>query len=109
NNSGPCTSCHQTGDYVLLSADPNANFAAIKKMPYIMKFALADVNVDGTFKDIVPADRFKDRGMETGHPAYTLNTARLTALTTFFTTVYGKWKAGTCAAAAGAPDGGADM
>jgi mono/diheme cytochrome c family protein len=106
-NGGSCTSCHQTGEYVLLSADTNANFNALITMPFIMKFAEASVAVDGTFTDIVATNRFKDRGTEPGHPSYTLTTARQTALTSFFTLTYNKWKAGNCVAAAPAStDGG---
>jgi hypothetical protein len=95
-NGGPCTSCHQTGAYVYLSVDPNQNFLRLQQSPYIMKFALPSVNPDGTFKDIVAADRFLNRGKEVGHVAYTLTTARQQALTTFFQDTYNRYKAGNC-------------
>jgi hypothetical protein len=102
-NGGPCTSCHQTGAYVLLSNAPTSNFQHLMYSPYIMKFALPVFNPDGSCKDIVPANRFLDRGQEIGHPAYTLTTARQQALTNFFQATYNNWKAGNCTAA---PDGG---
>jgi len=97
-NGGNCTACHQTGQYVFLSASPTANFQRLKQSPYIMKFALPNLNADGTFKDIVEAARFLDRGKEPGHPQYTLATNRANALTQFFTLTYNKWKAGNCPA-----------
>jgi hypothetical protein len=55
------------------------------------------VKPDGSFSDIVAANRFLDRGKETGHPQYTLTTTRATALTNFFTLSYQHYKAGNCA------------
>lgn len=100
-NGGTCTSCHQTGQYVFLSASPTGNFTRLQQSPYIMKFALPTLNTDGTFKDIAPALRFKDRGTEPGHPQYTLTTNRVNALNNFFQLTYTKWKAGNCPAPAG--------
>jgi mono/diheme cytochrome c family protein len=98
-NGGSCVSCHQTGMYVFLSNSPQANFDRLHTMPWIMKFAIADVGPDGSFRDIVAANRFRDRGQETGHPAYTLSAARATALSDFFTRTYAHYKAGGCTAA----------
>jgi hypothetical protein len=95
-NGGPCTSCHQTGQYVRLSADAKANFAALRTMPFVLKFAVASVNPDGTFADIVAANRFLDRGQEPGHPAYKLSSNRTQALQDFFQATYASWKAGNC-------------
>ncbi len=95
-NGGPCTSCHATGAYVYLSNTPTNNFNRLKESPWLMKFALGTINTDGTFKDVEAANRFLDRGKEPGHPQYTLNTTRATALTTFFTSTYTKYKAGNC-------------
>jgi hypothetical protein len=102
-NQGPCTSCHQTGNYVYLSVAPTANFQRLQQSPYIMKYALPTMNPDGTFKDIAQAYRFRDRGQETGHPAYTLTAARLQALDTFFQATYTKYKAGNCPKPPGSP------
>ena len=95
-NNGTCDSCHQTGSYVLLAADATTTFNAMHTIPYLLKFAVADINPDGSFKDIVSADRFINRGKEPGHPAYTMATARATALKNFFTLSYTHYKAGNC-------------
>jgi hypothetical protein len=97
-DGGSCYSCHQTGMYVFLSTDATANFNHLNMSPWILKFAVAAVNPDGSFQDIVAANRFRDRGQETGHPAYTLTQARQTALTTYFQDTYTKYKAGNCVA-----------
>lgn len=97
-NAGSCYSCHSTGMYVYLSTDSNANEQHLQRTPWLLKFAQASTNPDGTFLDIVPANRFRDRGSETGHPQYTLSDARLSALTNFFMLTYNKWKAGNCPA-----------
>ncbi len=101
-NVGNCKTCHSIGDYVLLGGDSSANFKALSTIPYLMKFAAAELAVDGTFQDIVPTNRFADKGGESGHPAYTLSSTRKTALQKFFQDTYSKWKAGAC----GSPDGG---
>jgi hypothetical protein len=95
-NGGPCTSCHQTGMYVFLSNDTTQNFQRLQQSPWIMKFALASVNADGSFADIVAANRFRDRGQEPGHPPYTLSSARQQALDSFFQDTYARYKAGNC-------------
>jgi hypothetical protein len=112
-NGGSCVSCHQTGLYVYLSNTPSANFDRLHTMPWLLKFANASVNPDGSFADVVASNRFADRGKEAGHPAYTLTTARAKALTDFFNLTYTKYKAGNCtpppaptAADGGTPDGG---
>jgi hypothetical protein len=106
NGGDTCSSCHTSGAYVMLSADATGTFSHLKTMPYILKFAVAATNADGSFKDIIAANRFLDRGKEIGHPAFTLNAARATALTNFFNLSYTHYKAGNCPAAAGTPDGG---
>jgi mono/diheme cytochrome c family protein len=102
-NAGQCSSCHETGMYVYLSGNATNNFTHMYQMPWLMKFAIASTNADGSFADIVPAWRIRDRGQEAGHPAYTLTTARLTALTNMFNLTYTKYKAGNCTPPAAAP------
>jgi hypothetical protein len=107
NGGDTCNSCHGSGDYVLLTPSATQTWSALHTMPYVLKFAVAAINSDGSFKDIVPANRFLDRGKEIGHPAFTLTTARATALTNFFNLSYQHYKAGSCpTTAAGTPDGG---
>ena len=107
--AGQCWSCHSTGLYVYLSTDANANFARLQKSPWILKFADASVDATGNFLDIIATNRFRDRGMEAGHPQYILADARIQALSMFFTLTYNRWKAGGTGgcAAMGPVDGGA--
>jgi hypothetical protein len=106
---GECYSCHQTGMYnVALTKSANNNFNLMHTMPWLLKFAQATTAADGTFQDITPTERIRDRGSEAGHPVYTLTTARQQALDTFFQLTYTRYKAGSCSAPAAAPvpDGG---
>ncbi|MGZ4555762.1 MAG: hypothetical protein ACXVXZ_08450 [Mycobacteriaceae bacterium] len=95
-DAGQCWSCHSTGLYVYLSKSVTDNFTNIKLNPTLGKFAAATYNADGSFKDIVQANRIRDRGTAPGHPSYTLSATRDTALTTFFNSTYTKYKAGNC-------------
>jgi hypothetical protein len=94
--AGPCYSCHSTGLYVYLSKDATQNFTMLQTQPSLSKFVDAEYNADGTFKDIVQTYRIRDRGTAPGHPQYVLSSARTSALDTFFTSTYTKYKAGNC-------------
>ncbi len=96
-DAGECYSCHQTGLYnVYLSKISTDNFTRIQTSPNLLKLAAADVKADGSLNDIIQADRFQNRGQLPGHPGYTLTTARLNAINTFFMSTYTKYKAGNC-------------
>lgn len=97
--AGPCKSCHQTGTGgAFLSGDPSETFQNTHQMPYILKLVLGTVNPDGSFKDLVPANRFIDKGSEGGqHPKFLMTPERALAIQAFFGTTYDKWKAGPCA------------
>jgi hypothetical protein len=106
---GECYSCHQSGMYnVALTKNANNNFNLMHTMPWLLKFAQATTATDGTFQDITPTERIRDRGSEAGHPVYTLSTPRQQALDNFFQLTYTHYKAGNCTAPAAAPvpDGG---
>jgi hypothetical protein len=106
---GECYSCHQSGMYnAALTKSSNNNFNLLHTMPWLLKFAQATVNPDGSFADITPTERIRDRGNEAGHPIYTLTTTRQQALDDFFKLTYTHYKAGNCTAPAAAPvpDGG---
>lgn len=108
-DAGECYSCHLSGMYnVALTKDPNNNFNLMHTMPWIFKLAQATTNADGSFADIAPTERIRDRGSEAGHPVYTLSTPRQQALDGFFQLTYAHYKAGNCIAPAVAPpvDGG---
>ncbi len=108
-SAGECYSCHGTGMYnVALTKQGNENFDLLHTMPWLLKFAQATTAADGTFQDITPTERIRDRGSEAGHPTYTLTNARQQALDQFFQLTYTHYKAGNCSAPTAAPfDGGA--
>lgn len=94
---GECYSCHATGMFgTFLSKLPTNNLTMWKTSPWVEKYATASVKPDGSFADIIPTNRFRDRGVEAGHPPYQLTAARQTALDTFFMLTYTHYKAGNC-------------
>ena len=99
---GPCYSCHTTGTgAAFLSQTGNdiiTNWKNYPAMPYVLKIATGTVNPDGTFKDLVPANRFRDKGQENDgtHPQYILSTTRQQAMDQFFQATYQKYSTGNC-------------
>ncbi len=87
---GQCTACHQTGTGgAYLSNNNGDNFDAHKNanMYYVLKLVLGTVNADGSFKDLVPAYRFRDKGLPPfgtpPHPSYQLTPEREAAVDEF--------------------------
>lgn len=97
-NQGRCKNCHNTGTGgAFLGADPTQNFEMNRNSPYLLKLVLGTVNQDGSFKDVVAANRFRDKGQEnSAHPNFTLTDARLQALNNFYSLTYQKYLAGGC-------------
>lgn len=95
-NTGRCNSCHNNGEHdVTLSADENLTFQGLTDMRHLLRFVVADVQTDGTCKDIIQANRLWQRGQEPGHPQY--NPANIQSwVDQFYQLTYAKWKAGTC-------------
>jgi hypothetical protein len=95
---GPCRSCHQTGTGgAFLSEDSTQSFEQNRQMPYILKLVLGTVSADGSFADLVPANRFVEKGGEGGlHPKYIMTPERQIAISLFFEATYDKWKSGGC-------------
>jgi hypothetical protein len=99
NNGLQCNSCHQTDSHdVLLSTDDATNFGGLQTdMHDLLRFVVADVQPDGTCKDIIQANRFWERGNELGHPPYTNAAPTIQGwVNQFYTLSYAKWKAGNC-------------
>ncbi|MFO0722616.1 MAG: hypothetical protein U1E65_02455 [Myxococcota bacterium] len=89
-NDGPCYACHSTGTAgAFLSQNSGDTFDAHKNpnMIYVMKMVLGTVNTDGSFKDLVPAYRFRDKGQgpqgTPPHPSYLLTDERNQAMNSF--------------------------
>ena len=95
---GPCYACHSSGTAgSFLSQNSQDMFDMNRQTPYILKLALGTVNSDGSFKDLVPARRFMDKGQEEGlHPSYLLSAERTQSVTDFYNLTYQHYLAGNC-------------
>lgn len=90
STDGPCYACHSSGTGgAYLSQNSGDTFDAHKdaNMYYVLKLVLGTVNTDGSFKDLVPAYRFRDKGQPPfgtpPHPSYNLTDNRNEALNEF--------------------------
>lgn len=98
-DAGPCYSCHQSGIHnAYLAMDATQTFTHLQQLPFLYSFAMLEVNPDGSFKDIVPSNRFIARGAEItlNHPSYVLDPANAQALTDFFNATMTHYKSGNC-------------
>jgi mono/diheme cytochrome c family protein len=96
-SQGTCISCHSEGlSAAFLAADPALTFERTRTTPYLLKFVTGTVRSDGSFNDLVPANRYRDKSLETTHPTYVLSEARETAMQSFFDLTYAKYKEGPC-------------
>lgn len=89
---GQCDNCHQVGAFGAFLDDTSQMFTMNQQLPYILKFASGYVNPDGSFGDVVPANRFRDKRGDQGHPNYILGAARLQSLETFFDQTYLRYR-----------------
>lgn len=117
NNPVECDSCHDSnnGDTGLAGTaiTPGAEdmFLLTQKMPWIMKFATVTLNEDGTFKDIVRANRWVEKCVESQlvgnpHPPCqngTLNNNVIAAINGLFDATYARFSADLCEEAVGVP------
>jgi hypothetical protein len=77
-------------------------YEAIRKLPYIFKFASASLKEDGTFADIAFANRWVEKGAEgcpslgNCHPEYLLDAELVADINELFNRTYERWKAGGC-------------
>ncbi len=90
STDGPCYACHATGTAgAYLSQNSSDTFDAHKDSSryYVLKLVLGTVNADGSFKDLVPAYRMRDKGAPPfgtpPHPSYQLTPERDQALNEF--------------------------
>ena len=113
NNAVPCLSCHGTGQSgAYISDDSIEFFEASKKMPYLFKFANATLTVDGTFDDVVNANRFVEKCVENPmvgnpHPPCVngqIDTQLIQNLQSFFEDTKKRWAAGKCDEATDPPE-----
>jgi len=88
--NGACYACHSTGTGgAFLSQNSADTFDAHKDNSkyYVLKLVLSTVNPDGSFKDLVPAYRYRDKGQPPfgtpPHPSYNLTPDREQAVNDF--------------------------
>jgi hypothetical protein len=102
----PCYSCHANGAGPNWMPDPGAGdadasiadaFEKMRRVYSIFKLVRWTVNdEDGSFKEIVPSNRWRDKGQDPGHPPYELEAQYQESIDAWFQTANGKWKAGLC-------------
>jgi hypothetical protein len=111
NANNTCYGCHNSGQGSNWMPDPTDDAAvaeAFEKMRYAYgSFNLIrwSVNPDGSFNDIVPSNRWRDKGKVTvvdentkaAHPTYELTQENSAAIDAWFNLTYEKWKNGPCA------------
>lgn len=113
-NRGPCSSCHNrgTGGFWASSGsyegtdETTVMFNMTQQFPYIEKFATAEVNTDGSFKDVVASNQIAAQqqaaaacdgtGDATCHPTFTLPQGRIDAINAFLTATQAHMTANQC-------------
>ncbi len=115
-NNVPCYSCHANGTGENWMPDPKAATAEadIAEAFEALRYMYASFNLvrwtvnneDGSFKDLVPSYRWRDKGQEgTSHPMYTLDPTYLQYYEDWFALTYEKWSTGACQAGGGGSGG----
>ena len=98
-----CMSCHSdlTGGSGW-SDDIDWTFEVHRKLPAIMRLVTGTVDERGNFKDLVAANRYNEKGVDTCpegyecHPQYTLPAHLQTAVAEFVSESLDRWHNGTC-------------
>jgi len=103
NQEQACGSCHASGEGgAVISEDVEAAFIGSSTFPGVMRFVTGTVDEQGNFKDLVPSNRFIDKGAdecypgELCHPPYDLPTDMQRAILTFTEESLARWEAGEC-------------
>lgn len=102
-NGGACYSCHgegMGGNYMTDPATDESSLYGFEKMRFIspiFNLVTWTSGDDGACPDLVPANRWRDKSGQGGHPKYVLDPAYIDALDAWFKLTYDKWKSGTCA------------
>lgn len=100
--AGPCFSCHESGmgDNYMTSPVSDASivygFEQMRKLPALRRLATCSAGGEAGALDVVPAYRWRDKGLDDGHPAYLLAEEHLAALDAWFALAHAKWEAGPC-------------
>jgi hypothetical protein len=115
NNSVECDSCHQNGTGgTYIQAESDQMFMHTQTIPYILKFAAATLNTDGTFKDIAKTNRWIEKCVEeqlVGNPHPPCQNEQIDPLVAesinlFFDATYQRWADNKCEEAVPPPPPG---
>lgn len=83
---GRCYSCHSAGTAgAFLSQNSGDTFDQNRRSPNILKLVNPMTDSTGNFSDLVPANRFRDKGNDLGHPQYVMTDQRMQSLNNFLT------------------------
>lgn len=98
-----CGSCHATGDGgAYISEDVLYMFENNAKFPGVMRLVTGTVDERGNFKNLVPANRYIDKGGDEClegaqcHPEYELPNYAQEAIVRFVDESLERWENGTC-------------
>jgi hypothetical protein len=102
-NGTNCMGCHSApAGGVILSDDVLAMFEAHTKLPSVMRLVTGTVDERGQFRDLVPANRYNEKGTaqclptDLCHPEYTLPTHLQNALVEFVDESLDRWHSDSC-------------
>lgn len=99
--SGPCYSCHGGGmadNYMtqpLSDASIGFGFDEMRERPALRKLVTCSGG-EGGQTDVVPSHRWRDKGLDGGHPGFLLGEEHQVALDAWYAAVHAAWEAGPC-------------
>jgi hypothetical protein len=111
DNDVPCYSCHANGTGENWMPNPN-DIDDVAEAFENMRWMYASFNLvrwtvnneDGSFKDLVPSYRWRDKGQEgTNHPSYKLSADYVAAYEDWFDRTKQRWLDGKCGEGGGGP------
>lgn len=110
STAGPCAGCHSTGQAgAWISATSAEMFARNRKIPWIKRLVTGTVDANKQFKDLVPANRFIDKGDPTKepckdedagvlcHPQSALDQTVKDSISQFVDMTLARWRSRSCA------------
>ncbi|MBL9024340.1 MAG: hypothetical protein JNL21_19250 [Myxococcales bacterium] len=105
-NAGECSGCHTSGDGgAFLSLNTQETFDMNKQFPYIKRLVTGTVNSNGAFADLLPSNRFINKGLEAQscdpqtqncHPVYNLPPGIKTGIETVVNNTLERWHNNQC-------------
>jgi hypothetical protein len=101
-NSGPCYSCHATGEAgTWLGTNESESFEKNRRLPFIKRLVKATFDENGHFLDLTPSNRYVDKLLTANqcgslHPAGAFDDDKANAITEYVNRTRDRWLAGTC-------------